>query len=351
MKRFLFACFISVAAGAVVVAQTPPDKTDNPPDYMGPVNAPASTDRSVPKQISGGVLNGKALSLPKPPYPPAALSVGASGAVSVQVLIDENGDVISANAVSGHPLLRAAAVKAARGARFSPTRLQGTPVKVSGIIVYNFVGLLYPAKLGSVLAHAERSGTFGKYEQAESLADRLPADWVQEKETLNSLTFEEPPVVTEKVEQAKPAVKPAKDDLKKGPPKVGERYTAIGDWNFSAASSPAYATRKLDARSMTALRSVMAMVESRASINPTYAWSYELGQALGILIADIEDRSALAGNVVKIESLADRAPAGVIQMSLERVREFVNFAKVENVTDDVRSEIRIKAESLANMRY
>jgi hypothetical protein len=102
---------------------------------------------------------------------------------------------------------------------------------------------------------------------------------------------------------------------------------------------------------MTALRSVMAMVESRASINPTYAWSYELGQALGILIADIEDRSALAGNVVKIESLADRAPAGVIQMSLERVREFVNFAKVENVTDDVRSEIRIKAESLANMRY
>jgi protein TonB len=55
------------------------------------------------------------------------------------VLIDENGSVVSASAVSGHPLLRAAAVQAARGARFSPTKLSGQPVKVSGVITYNFV--------------------------------------------------------------------------------------------------------------------------------------------------------------------------------------------------------------------
>jgi protein TonB len=85
------------------------------------------------------VLNGKATSLPKPPYPPAAKAVRASGAVSVQVLISETGSVISASAVSGHPLLRPAAVSAARGARFSPTLLSGQPVKVSGVITYNFV--------------------------------------------------------------------------------------------------------------------------------------------------------------------------------------------------------------------
>jgi protein TonB len=95
--------------------------------------------KKIPKQISGGVLNGKATSLPKPPYPPAARAVRASGAVSVQVLIDESGNVVSASAVSGHPLLRAAAVQAARGARFSPTQLSGQPVKVSGVITYNFV--------------------------------------------------------------------------------------------------------------------------------------------------------------------------------------------------------------------
>jgi periplasmic protein TonB len=89
--------------------------------------------------ISGGVLNGKAISLPKPAYPAIARTAHASGTVVVQVTIDENGNVISAHAVSGHPLLQAVAVSAARGARFSPTKLSGQPVKVTGVITYNFV--------------------------------------------------------------------------------------------------------------------------------------------------------------------------------------------------------------------
>ena len=109
-----------------------------PPDYAGPVST-VPGNRPIPKQISGGVLNGKATSLPKPPYPPAARAVRASGAVSIQVLIIEDGTVFSASAVSGHPLLRAAARQAACGAEFSPTTLMGNPVKVSGVITYNFV--------------------------------------------------------------------------------------------------------------------------------------------------------------------------------------------------------------------
>jgi len=95
-------------------------------------------EKAPPKMISGGILNGKAISLPHPEYPQAAAAVRASGAVSVQVMIDEEGKVISAAAASGHPLLRAAAEDAARKAVFSPTLLSGNPVKVSGIIVYNF---------------------------------------------------------------------------------------------------------------------------------------------------------------------------------------------------------------------
>jgi protein TonB len=100
-----------------------------------PVPAPGP----MPKTISGGVLNGKAVNLPKPAYPAAARAVRASGSVAVQVLIDESGQVIAANAVSGHPLLRAASVEAAKAARFGPTLLMGKPVKVSGVITYNFV--------------------------------------------------------------------------------------------------------------------------------------------------------------------------------------------------------------------
>ena len=55
------------------------------------------------------------------------------------VMIDENGNVMSAHAVSGHPLLQAAAVAAARASKFTPTKLSGQPVKVNGVIIYNFV--------------------------------------------------------------------------------------------------------------------------------------------------------------------------------------------------------------------
>ena len=119
-------------AGTVVSAPAKVNIADEPPP---PVATP--TPRTAP--ISGGVLNGKAISLPKPQYPPIARAAHAAGTVVVQVLIDENGSVVSAKAVSGHPLLQAVAVAAARQARFSPTKLSGQPVKVTGVIQYNFV--------------------------------------------------------------------------------------------------------------------------------------------------------------------------------------------------------------------
>ena len=94
--------------------------------------------KSTTKPISGGVLNGKALSLPKPVYPSLARAANVGGAVQVQVLVDENGNVASANVVSGHPLLQSAALQAARNAKFSPAKISGQPVKVSGVIIYNF---------------------------------------------------------------------------------------------------------------------------------------------------------------------------------------------------------------------
>ena len=88
--------------------------------------------------IRGGILNGRALSLPKPPYPAIARAARASGTVAVEIVVNERGCVQSAHAVGGHPLLQSAAAQAARQACFAPTRLSGQPVKVSGMITYNF---------------------------------------------------------------------------------------------------------------------------------------------------------------------------------------------------------------------
>jgi protein TonB len=107
-----------------------------PPPPPAPTPKPEPPKKTI---VSGGVLNGKAISKPQPAYPPIAKAARASGTVTVQIVVDESGRVISASAVSGHPLLQQAAVAAARNARFSPTLLSGQPVKVSGVITYNFV--------------------------------------------------------------------------------------------------------------------------------------------------------------------------------------------------------------------
>ena len=117
---------------------TPPPKATLPARPTPEAVAATPEPPRRPTTISGGVLNGKATYLAKPAYPAVAKAANASGAVNVQVTVDEQGNVTAASAVSGHPLLRQAAVNAARSSKFSPTMLSGQPVKVTGVIVYNF---------------------------------------------------------------------------------------------------------------------------------------------------------------------------------------------------------------------
>jgi hypothetical protein len=92
-------------------------------------------DPNQKRPISGGMLNGKAIYLPLPEVPAGE----ATGVVLVQVLIDEQGSVVDARALSGPQHLHVPAVNAARLARFSPTLMMGEPVRVSGTLSYSFV--------------------------------------------------------------------------------------------------------------------------------------------------------------------------------------------------------------------
>jgi TonB family protein len=120
-----------VSTGTGTNAVTITDPPPPPPPAPTPV---------IPKVLKiSHVLNSKAIELPRPTYPPLAKQIHVQGTVAVEVLIDESGKVVSAKAVSGHPLLVAEAVKAATRARFSPTIITGMPIKVQGVITYNFV--------------------------------------------------------------------------------------------------------------------------------------------------------------------------------------------------------------------
>jgi len=113
------------------------DGSDDPSTKEPPPAAPKVEKKNT--IVSGGVMTGKATQLPKPVYSAAAKAVGAQGTVTVQILVDESGKVVSAKALNGNIMLRQPAVDAAFKARFEPTYLSKVPVKVTGIITYNFV--------------------------------------------------------------------------------------------------------------------------------------------------------------------------------------------------------------------
>ena len=135
---------VKTESGETIIISSQPDILSDNSNNSEDTNANSDTDSNTNdgvlsgKPVSAGVLNARAISLPKPGYPPIAKQAHASGTVVVQVLVDEDGDVVTARAVSGHPLLQAASVGAARGAKFSPTKVNGKPVKVSGVITHTF---------------------------------------------------------------------------------------------------------------------------------------------------------------------------------------------------------------------
>ncbi len=112
-----------------------------PPPRPTPKIEPGSTPETAqgPRKVSEGVLQGRAIKKVKPAYPTIARSIRASGPVQVFVVIAEDGRVIEAAPMNGHPTLRSAAVEAARQWLFTPTTLTGVPVKVQGVLTFNFV--------------------------------------------------------------------------------------------------------------------------------------------------------------------------------------------------------------------
>ncbi len=230
----------------------------------------AQTETPV-KKISGGVLNGKATSLPKPAYPAAARAVKASGAVNVQITIDEQGNVVSASALSGHPLLRQAAEQAARGATFSPTLLQGQAVSVTGMLIYNFAreaGLTDWANKGTFLGIAEAKGLERKIS--------LPPEFASESEQLSFLAG----LSVEEQKIRVPAV-------------------------------------------ISSIKSKLTAADS---------WRLEFGLLRGKIFAETNDQTEILANLAKFKDLAANKIEGVQELEIARAAELAKFADRTGLT-------------------
>jgi TonB family protein len=156
MKRFKFAFLAMplllaalVVQGAVIKAQEPETKPADKGEVADLLAKLKKSDERVvetcledcgeTKPATQNVSGGQIIDKPAPVYPIIAKAAHATGEVVVQLIINEEGKVIAAKAISGHPLLQAASVSAARQATFTPASVDGAPVKVLGIMTYKFV--------------------------------------------------------------------------------------------------------------------------------------------------------------------------------------------------------------------
>ena len=110
-------------------------KNRNESVLRGCIEPCSKAEKSQKPQVTVGEAVDKVM----PVYPAIARAARATGTVVVSLVIDENGRVIAAQAVSGHPLLQSASVTAAKDSTFMPTLVEGIPVKVLATITYNFV--------------------------------------------------------------------------------------------------------------------------------------------------------------------------------------------------------------------
>jgi TonB family protein len=252
-------------------------------NFVPPKKTSNSLNRKKLMVVSGGMMNGKAVNLPKPVYPPAARAVRAEGIVDVQVLIDETGKVTAATAISGHLLLRLPAVKVARQAEFVPVLPSETqPYLISGIITYLFCDSIKWQEAGRVLGGIERGE--GHRNQIKLLLCKIPDDFRQERSAIEAVF--------------------------NGSPGEEERATKA-----------------------------IELIEAKLLNDPANAWRFRLGVALERIKGNINDDTALGLELVKLHDLAGSAPYGITGEITTGISAIASLAGQFTFTEQEREDI------------
>ncbi|HBR56587.1 MAG TPA: hypothetical protein DEA22_03815 [Blastocatellia bacterium] len=98
----------------------------------------ASITKDEVKQVTGGIINGRAISFPPPEFPYGLRITAGPVVVSVKVLVSTEGHVLSAEPISGPGVFYYNARIAACKAIFSPVELMGQPIEIEGVLNYVF---------------------------------------------------------------------------------------------------------------------------------------------------------------------------------------------------------------------
>jgi TonB family protein len=303
-------------------------------------NAAAQTDApNDPKIISGGVLNGKATKLVKPPYPKEAKEARADGPVLIQVTVDEEGNVISASAVNGHPLLLAVSEQAARASKFAPTKLQDQPVRVRGVIVYNFVNSKSFVQIGYELALAEKTSTPEVFPTA-SIVGNLPRDWKEEIADIYKLSsYSTEKLAENKKNDAAPqaSVKP-NEAVNEGRILKSSSTGAVDTYTFTLSNQSPEAVE--------ILKNLQIKIEKRLSADEKRRWYFQIGRMLGSIAAESHDSEKLRSHLLDFNRLLKDAPSDMPESEIKKLREIAEFSQSDTLDTPRKNKLLALVKSL-----
>ena len=256
-------------------------------------------------------------------------------------MIDEQGNVASATAVSGHPLLRQASEQAALASKFSPTTLSGQPVKVAGIIVYNFVPETTPKSFGEIgfdLGILEKSKEVPNDISTFSITSNLPNDWTEEKEMFTNFykRAEVPLNVSEVPPSSSNSGVSDSKIISTGPLRV-DTVTVQGTRDYYSSERP-----KISAE-------IIGKIENRLSSNPNLLWKFQTGTTLGRITAQIENISVIAAEASILNDLIAAAPNETLPSTVESLRKLVEFIQSNDATLESKITIKMMAQKLKNL--
>ena len=298
------------------------------------LNISAQTAPIAVKQISGGVLNGKAVTLVKPPYPAAARAVYAQGAVNVKVTIDEEGNVIAAEAVSGHPLLQQASVQAAQQSKFKPTMLNGQAVKVTGIIVYNFVAPDRPInwlEVGLDLSTVQNVQSI-IFLDLTSIEKAFSPDWISEREQLKRLGEIKQAEVLKVNSPAVPDEKPTVNSTEKQSDGAETRKVLVGRI-LQSGNMP-------DPEQVAISQSLIASLQSRLGGDRLNLWRFNTGISLNQALSKLR----FPNEPERLDSFRNQiqnAPAEISPELIADLQKILTILERQNPTAEDRREFAL----------
>lgn len=266
-----------------------------------------------------GTIKRKAVLLPKPSFPREALEAGADGIVKVEVVIDPQGNVVSAKAIAGNPLLYNSAEETARKTKFRSVEPASENATETGILTYNFaIEKAGWTQIAYNLAAIQKAPTLRPFNVPRT-AKAFQPDWSGEREILDKLAE------MRRVEiETQPSVSDKPVFVRKNDP------NAKGAGQSSITAEIQLPVRNQPTGERIALaQNLTALLQSRLASSESDLWKFNLGIDLAKTFEAARNPNEARNAAQILKQSAENAPAGISAESLTALQKLIEILENE----------------------